>query len=136
MMDTTKMNPFQTVGSGNGGVLPAGSHYCKFMNYEIAPPKDWGDGRGPQSGIRWRHEVSRGPHQGRLVTKTTGCKPTPKTACGEMIAAVLGNLPPEGTQPDVLLPAIEQARGKEVLVLVTTDAQGKTTMRFSPVPQL
>ncbi|MCE9566847.1 MAG: hypothetical protein K8U57_32990 [Planctomycetes bacterium] len=135
MMDT-KVNPFQAVGSGNGGVLPAGSYYCRFMNYEAAPPKDWGDGRGPVAGIKWRHEVTRGPHQGRSVTKTTGCRPTPKAACGEMIAAVLGNLPPEGTQPDVLLEAIEKAKGREVLVAVTTDTQGKTTMRFSPVPQV
>ena len=67
----------------SSGGVPAGSYQAAFKEAE-AVDNDYGPG------LRWVFEVASGPYAGQKTSRITAQTPTPKNACGRILAGLLG----------------------------------------------
>lgn len=76
--------------SGNG--VPDGAYHAEFV--DVVTYED-PNGKYP-AGVRWYWRITQGDQQGKEVSRITGRSPSPKNACGAIIASLLGATPKEG----------------------------------------
>jgi len=67
-----------------GGGPPAGVYRAKFVEVEETEHDEYGKGK------KFVFEVVSGEHAGEQATRITGPTPTPKNACGRMLAGISG----------------------------------------------
>jgi len=107
----------------SAGGVPAGSYLAAFLGVE-ATNNEFGDG------LRWQFEVAAGPSKGSKTSRTTSQSPTPKNACGKMLAGLSGKPLIPGEDHDV-----EAYVGKKfIIVVVNTDSGGTRVESVSPPP--
>lgn len=104
-----------TVSSGG---VPAGAYSATLASVEPTPA-DPQRGYGP--GLRWTFAVAAGPLAGQTTQRVTSPTPTPRNACGRILAGVVGRELRPGESVD-LSPYI----GRTYLVIVETGEGGGT----------
>ena len=98
-----------------GGGPPAGVYKAKFVGVEETEHDEYG------AGLKFVFEVTSGDHAGEQATRITGTKPTPKNACGRMLAGISGESLKPGCQID-LAPHV----GTEFMLQVEETPNGAT----------
>ncbi|MGO9109106.1 MAG: hypothetical protein ACLP9L_07735 [Thermoguttaceae bacterium] len=96
----------------SAGGVPAGSYLAPFMGVETTT-NEYGDG------LRWWFEIPSGPHAGSKVGRITSPKPTPKNACGKMLAGITGRSLTAGLEIDLAAYV-----GKPFLIIVAESKSG------------
>jgi hypothetical protein len=82
-------------------------------------------------GLEWKFRITQeGEFKGRVVSRTTSLKPTPKNACGRMLAGLTGNAAAVGNRV-----VIANYIGKEYVLMFEPNASGNGTRvaMISPV---
>jgi hypothetical protein len=97
-----------------GEKLADGSYYATYSGHEIAPPRQW-QGKEIGEGVAWKWAVASGPHTGRTCQRITGRTPMPATACGKVVAGLLGRTPAVGEDVGA---SLQDCVGKRYLVVV------------------
>ncbi len=78
--------------------LPVGTYNAEFVGTEDQPA-NVDAGFGP--GVRWKFKVLTGPQTGKICSRITGTMPTPKNACGRILAGLLGRALVDGEDIDL-----------------------------------
>ena len=78
-----------------GGGPPVGVYKVKFVGTEETEHDEYG------KGCKFVFEVDSGDHAGEQATRITGPTPTPKNACGRMIAGISGETLKPGVRIDL-----------------------------------
>lgn len=78
-----------------GGGPPVGAYKAKFVGAEGTVHEEFG------AGCKFVFEVVSGNHTGEQATRITSATPTPKNACGKMIAAISGESLKPGAKIDL-----------------------------------
>ncbi len=78
-----------------GGGPPVGVYKAKFVEVEETTHDEFGDG------LKFVFEITSGDHAGEQATRITGPKPTPKNACGRMLAGISGETLKPGIKIDL-----------------------------------
>ena len=116
--------PVFTVSSGG---VPAGSYTGTFAGTEIQPENKE---KGYGVGTRWKFTIDAGPYAGQATSRITGNTPTPKNACGKMLAGLIGRALKEGEQIDP-----DQFIGKRYMLVVAAGPGGGTRVEaIVPMP--
>jgi hypothetical protein len=82
-----------TMESGSGSGVPAGGYTGEFTGAEPTPPNQE---KGYPAGLKWSWKITSGEHAGRVATRITGAKPSPKNGCGKILNALMGKTLVEG----------------------------------------
>jgi hypothetical protein len=99
----------------DGGSVPPGTYNSKFVGIEETSHEEYGPG------LRWRFEILSGEQAGREATRVTGTKPTPRNACGKILASITGSQLVLGDEIDT-----RDFVGREFLVAVQESQSGAT----------
>lgn len=104
----------------NGGVAP-GSYYADFVGVKEVT-NDYG------AGLQWEWRVAA---TGQAITRITQDKPTPKNACGRILAGLTGSALAIGGEID-----LDRFIGKRYIVIVAqTKENGSSRVEsVSPMP--
>jgi len=78
-----------------GGGPPVGVYKAKFGGVEETQHDEFG------AGLKFVFEITSGEHAGEQATRITGPKPTPKNACGRMLAGISGETLKPGVTIDL-----------------------------------
>lgn len=70
------------------GGVPAGMYPQAILIGVHEQPAD--PVRGYEAGVRWVFEIANGPYRGLKTGRITGRNPTPRNACGRMLAGLTG----------------------------------------------
>lgn len=104
------------------GGVPAGSYLALYEGVEETS-NEYGNG------LRWMFQVTGGPHKGSRTSRITSDNPTPKNACGRMLAGLAGKTLTPGE--DINLEAFV---GKTYLVVVSNTDGGGTRIDSVSLP--
>ena len=110
------------VGAG-GSTVPEGFYKAKFVAIDPTEHEEYGPGS------KWIFQVVDGEHSGEQATRLTSPTPTPKNACGRMIAGVLGESLKVGAKVD-----LESYVGREYLLQVEPAPKGEGTRIAAVMP--
>jgi hypothetical protein len=83
-----------TVSSGG---VPVGSYKAVFAGVETQPANLE---KNFAAGLRWNWRIEGGEHNGATASRITSASPSPRNACGKMLAAVIGRALVEKEQID------------------------------------
>jgi hypothetical protein len=106
-----------------GAGVPAGFYRARFLGVDPTEHEEYG------AGLKFVFEVVEGPHKGESATRITSTQPTPKNACGRMLAGITGEPLAPGAKID-LGPFV----GKEYLLQVEGVANGNGTRVATAMP--
>jgi hypothetical protein len=104
-----------TVSSGG---VPVGNYTGTFSGTE-PQPENRAKGYGP--GLRWKFVIEGGPQAGQTASRVTGLAPSPKNACGKMLAGLIGRPLKEGETIDP-----DQYIGRRYMIIVAAGQDGGT----------
>ncbi len=74
--------------------VPVGGYQGVFVGVE-ATENQYGQG------LKWQWRITSGEHSGKIVQRITGASPSPKNACGKMLAALAGRMLTAGEPVDL-----------------------------------
>lgn len=78
-----------------GGGPPVGVYKAKFVGVEETTHDEYG------AGLKFVFDIIAGDHAGEQATRITQPKPTPKNACGRMLAGISGETLKPGVTIDL-----------------------------------
>ncbi len=83
--------------------MPDGKYIAKFLGTTLRDATGQLDQRGNPlpPGMTWDFEILDGGQAGKKVDKLTGRSPTPKSACGKLLAAISDTVLKDGQEVDL-----------------------------------
>ena len=95
--------------------VPPGNYTAQFSNLETTQHKEYGDG------LCWKFRISQGPQTGKTALRFTGRTASPNSACGRIVAGLLGR----PLEPDEEID-VDSYVGKTYLIVVEQAQNGMT----------
>jgi len=102
----------------SAGGVPIGSYTATFSGFEAQPENKE---KGYGAGLKWKWTIDAGPQAGQVATRITGPMPTPKNACGKVLAGLVGRALAEGESIDP-----ETLKGRKYMIVVAAGQGGGT----------
>jgi hypothetical protein len=99
--------------------VPEGTYNSEFIGTEEIASKYGDDGKA----IAWRFKILDNGNAGKVVSKVSGTKPTPKNKCGKTLIALLGKTPGVGESVSV-----KDCVGKRYALQVVKNPNGDGTI--------
>lgn len=111
--------------------VPVGKYVAVFDGVTLKEPSGKLDEKGKPMppGMTWDFTITQGEHAGKKVDRLTGRTPTPKSACGKMLAAISDEVLKDGAEID-----LGQFYGKTYRITVEEGNGDRTRLSDSPAP--
>jgi hypothetical protein len=102
--------------------VPAGAYLGEFAGWEMCENEHG-------KGVKWRWTITSGEHTGRVASRITGSRPSPKNACGRILNALAGRELKDGESFDP-----GTCVGRKYMVVVQTTPSGATRVETVAPP--